>query len=156
MRIAVVYQWTNVTEANQSYGCNISGAGEGGRGYFGLECIPSQNPYFGNVGIKPRREAEVVAPSDMVAVGDYPGMPGGQDSDLFPWRFASGEVNEKMMTEEDADHLAARHNKGANVLFCDAHVEFAKVRKWNEATDEARCRWDHDHKPHREIWQDVW
>jgi len=47
--------------------------------------------------------------------------------------------------EDDGDHLAGRHNRGANAFFCDAHVEHAKLVQWNQASDLARRRWNSDH-----------
>jgi prepilin-type processing-associated H-X9-DG protein len=47
---------------------------------------------------------------------------------------------------------AARHDGGANMVFCDGHIEFAKRKKWIEGTDAARRRWNNDHEPHPETW----
>lgn len=47
---------------------------------------------------------------------------------------------------------AGRHNQGVNVAFCDAHVEYAKVRLWLKRTEPGRRRWNNDHEPHRETW----
>ncbi|PYL01555.1 MAG: hypothetical protein DME19_01215 [Verrucomicrobia bacterium] len=49
-------------------------------------------------------------------------------------------------------YIGAIHNDGANVLFCDGHVESAKQRKWQEPTDTARRRWNNDNQPHPETW----
>ena len=40
------------------------------------------------------------------------------------------------------------HRGGANVLFCDAHVDYGNQGKWIERTDRARRRWNNDHEPH--------
>ena len=42
------------------------------------------------------------------------------------------------------------HRGGANILFCDAHVDFGNQGKWIEKTDRARRRWNNDHEPHWE------
>jgi prepilin-type processing-associated H-X9-DG protein len=47
---------------------------------------------------------------------------------------------------------AARHNSGANIVFCDGHIEFATRDKWVEETPSARRRWNNDHEPHPETW----
>lgn len=41
-----------------------------------------------------------------------------------------------------------RHARGANVVFCDAHVEYAKTNRWLARTEVARRRWNNDHQPH--------
>jgi prepilin-type processing-associated H-X9-DG protein len=45
-----------------------------------------------------------------------------------------------------------RHNNGANVVFCDVHVEYGKLTAWLERSDRARSRWNNDNQPHRETW----
>jgi len=49
--------------------------------------------------------------------------------------------------------LAPRHNNGVNVVFCDAHVEYDKRTAWLQKTERARQRWNNDHRPHPETWQ---
>jgi prepilin-type processing-associated H-X9-DG protein/prepilin-type N-terminal cleavage/methylation domain-containing protein len=44
------------------------------------------------------------------------------------------------------------HNGGANMAFCDGHVEYAKQAAWMAATAAARCRWNNDNQPHPEYW----
>ncbi len=49
--------------------------------------------------------------------------------------------------------LRGQHAKdGANVAFCDGHVEFRTEQNWNAATDVARRRWNNDSEPHPETW----
>ena len=48
--------------------------------------------------------------------------------------------------------IKARHSGGDNLVFCDAHVEYAKTEKWVEETDPARKRWNNDNDPHDETW----
>ena len=86
-------------------------------------------------------ENQVKVPSDMIAVADArPRRPGGDMDldDIYP-------------TNLVAD-LVARHNKGANAVFCDGHVEYAKQIVWQRKTDSARQRWNNDHEPHPETW----
>lgn len=77
---------------------------------------------------------DIKIPADMIAFGDagVPGVisPNWQDVYLV------GEI----------------HNRGANVVFCDGHVEYAKQVKWIEPTDRARKRWNNDNQPHPETW----
>jgi prepilin-type processing-associated H-X9-DG protein/prepilin-type N-terminal cleavage/methylation domain-containing protein len=44
------------------------------------------------------------------------------------------------------------HDGGANMLFCDSHVEHRKTERWTAATDEARSSWNNDSLPHPETW----
>jgi prepilin-type processing-associated H-X9-DG protein len=44
------------------------------------------------------------------------------------------------------------HNGGANLLFCDGHVEFAKQSVWMAANDGERQLWNSDNQPHEEYW----
>jgi prepilin-type processing-associated H-X9-DG protein len=78
-------------------------------------------------------EHAVRVPSDMLALGDVVGWsriisPGGSSV---------------------ADH----HRGGANLVFCDGHVESGKQSKWIKPTEEARKRWNNDHQPHPETWR---
>ena len=45
-----------------------------------------------------------------------------------------------------------RHGGGANILFCDGHVEHGSQARWIEKTDSARRHWNHDHEPHPDTW----
>jgi len=94
-------------------------------------------PEVGSTGLP---EAGVKVTSEMIAVGDYPALR-HQDGVITP-----------LLSEENDDWVSDRHNKGANVVFCDSHVEYAKQKKWMEATDLARRRWNRDNEPHRETW----
>jgi len=49
---------------------------------------------------------------------------------------------------------ARRHNGGAQMLFCDSHVEWSKKTNWVKKTNKARRRWNYDHQPHPECWGD--
>jgi prepilin-type N-terminal cleavage/methylation domain-containing protein/prepilin-type processing-associated H-X9-DG protein len=111
---------------NPSYGMN--GAGTSGAGLLnslGLTRIPTLT------------ESEVVVPSDMIAIGDLVKY---DDADI------AGNL-----TETD-DYVGSLHNGGGNVVFCDAHVEWAKQANWMRATEAARKRWNYDHLPHSETW----
>ncbi|MFN2167227.1 MAG: hypothetical protein ACK2U9_13310, partial [Anaerolineae bacterium] len=47
---------------------------------------------------------------------------------------------------------ARRHLDGANMLFVDSHVEYAKFRDWVAQEAEIMSRWNRDHQPHPETW----
>ena len=47
---------------------------------------------------------------------------------------------------------STRHNGGANMLFCDGHVEYGKLASWVEHRDDVLRRWNRDNQPHRRFW----
>jgi prepilin-type N-terminal cleavage/methylation domain-containing protein/prepilin-type processing-associated H-X9-DG protein len=95
------------------------------------------------------RESSLVAPADMVASGDGPDLKrafAGMSLVLVPtFGILSREGFESYGP-------ARRHNGGANILFCDGHVEYGKYRRWVEHSDGAMRRWNSDHEPHPETW----
>ena len=82
----------------------------------------------------------LAAPADMIGLGDTMSIDEYFRDYRLPW----------------VDGLGIRvpdvHSRGANVAFCDGHVEYAKQRKWIEESDTARRRWNNDHEPHPETW----
>jgi prepilin-type N-terminal cleavage/methylation domain-containing protein/prepilin-type processing-associated H-X9-DG protein len=44
------------------------------------------------------------------------------------------------------------HDAGANMVFGDAHVQYAKQSFWIAATDTSRRLWNSDNQPHPEWW----
>jgi prepilin-type processing-associated H-X9-DG protein/prepilin-type N-terminal cleavage/methylation domain-containing protein len=135
--------WTNwtcidalgETWPNRSYGYNAHGTGGGplgfvvGRGLGGSVIFPDKTLFVA--------ESLVVAPSDMVAVADYDPSTSDddQDGDLHP-----DKLYDVTLTGE-------RHSRGANVVFCDGHVEYARTNQWRADTVVARQRWNNDHRP---------
>ena len=93
----------------------------------------------GGWGIK---EAKVCCPADMIAYGDTV-TGGGSLSPTATNRFGG-------MTARSLP--SSRHLGGANLLFCEGHVEYQKQARWIMATDTARRRWNNDHEPHLETW----
>jgi prepilin-type processing-associated H-X9-DG protein/prepilin-type N-terminal cleavage/methylation domain-containing protein len=86
----------------------------------------------------PVREAEVLHPSQMMAIGDS--MSGGLT-------FYRGDLKHFEIT----GFASSRHQGRANVLFCDGHVESPKLQSlFEDTSDEALSRWNRDHLPHRE------
>jgi prepilin-type N-terminal cleavage/methylation domain-containing protein/prepilin-type processing-associated H-X9-DG protein len=96
-------------------------------------------------------ESGVVAPGEMIAIADYdPGYDDDGDGDHPDCLFSYC--------------LTGNHHGGkANVVFCDAHVEYAKTSSWAAAAylfratshhDEGvRMRWNNDHQIHSTV---VW
>ncbi len=136
-------RWTNNAVApvrNPCYGYNMAGTGSyfGSGNSLGLDGVGGSR---GGGSGTPLSEGQVRAPSDMVAVADCKPVSGGEDNDLddlFP-------IN--LLVE-----LAARHNRGENVVFCDNHVAYAKHSIWLKKTELARASWNNDHQPHPETW----
>ena len=91
----------------------------------------------GSSSIAPITESEVVAPSQMMAVGDS--VVGGID-------FMRQEL--KYLEQHGA---SARHQGRLNVVFCDGHVESPTVNfLFKDTSDTALSRWNRDHQPHRD------
>jgi prepilin-type N-terminal cleavage/methylation domain-containing protein/prepilin-type processing-associated H-X9-DG protein len=134
--------WTNWTLVdatptiwpNRSYGYNPHGWGQGfgdqgrGRGLGGQAGFNGV-PVFTS-------ESQVVAPADMIAMADYdPTVDDDHDGDLHPDQLYSLTLT------------GLHHSRSANVVFCDAHVEFAWTNQWRAITPQALQRWNCDHKP---------
>jgi len=122
----------NTITCNRSYGYNGSGTSSD----------PEDTPYLG-LGAQwlytsgpPLPESAIAVPSDMAFCADYSpeATDDDNDGDLHPHLAYLG--------------LARRHAEGANVLFCDGHLEYGKLAQWKALTNEARRRWNHDHQPH--------
>jgi prepilin-type processing-associated H-X9-DG protein len=84
----------------------------------------------------------------MVAIGD--GFDGGngiiRDGGMALWRTYG--VQDYL---ESTKRSYARHQGKANVVFCDGHVESPTLQfLFADTSDEALCRWNRDHLPHRE------
>ena len=91
-------------------------------------------------------ECQVAVPSDMITLGD---SGSNLESDWL--------LNPNEDLNRDDSPLASwlpsqRHSNGANILFCDGHVEFGKQRRWIEKKDQACRRWNNDHQPHPKNW----
>jgi prepilin-type processing-associated H-X9-DG protein/prepilin-type N-terminal cleavage/methylation domain-containing protein len=121
-----------------SYGLNAWGSG--------LDADLGLDNSDGAIGEGGLREAWVVDPADMVAYGD------GPDGKLFPTDILVPTYGIDFGTVFETWGPARRHSGGANLLFCDGHVEYGKYRKWVEQRDDVMQRWNRDHQPHPESW----
>lgn len=136
-------KWTNIVslpQRNPCYGYNSAGTGRypASNASLGLDGGFDRSRYGGGTYLA---ESQVKMPSDMLAMADCRPISGGGDNDLddlFP-------IN--LLFE-----LAARHNRGENSVFCDAHVEYARHTAWLSRSNPARLRWNNDHQPHPETW----
>jgi prepilin-type processing-associated H-X9-DG protein len=118
-----------------SYGYNFRGLNSPGK-YGALGLGGRTVSAFGLLS-PPVDEAEVVAPSDMIAIGDsFDGNPVIQRGS---W------PGVKYMNYRDT---FARHQGRANVVFCDGHVESPTLQFLFEDTSAAALvRWNRDHQP---------
>ncbi|HVY70853.1 MAG TPA: H-X9-DG-CTERM domain-containing protein, partial [Verrucomicrobiae bacterium] len=116
-------------------GCAVIGTMEANLG-LGYGAIDKKHPLV--------RVGEVVNPADMIAIGDLQLPPGVWINVVSPnLQRAMGGLSSL---------VPSRHNGGANMTFCDGHVENARQSRWTEAADRARRQWNRDHEPHREAW----
>jgi prepilin-type N-terminal cleavage/methylation domain-containing protein/prepilin-type processing-associated H-X9-DG protein len=119
-----------------SYGYNYCGLNSPGKdGPLGLG---GRTMSIGGPLAPPVGESEVIAPSDMMAIGD--GFDGNPVIQRASWPNAQGYGNTFL-----------RHQDKANVVFCDGHVESPTLQYLFEGpSDAALVRWNIDHQPHRE------
>ncbi len=89
--------------------------------------------------VKPQN---VLSPADMIAVGD-----------LWSIDFPAYETAPWIAPEPTLRSVwpGTLHHGGANMLFCDTHVEYARQTNWMAPTDAALRRWNNDHAPHQEL-----
>ena len=125
-----------------SYGYNAFGVLN-----FGVLQVPdlTNSPGLGgklrsnSQGFAPIPESEVVAPSEMMAIGDS--FTGGS----YFWRGRDLDYLER------AGFASSRHNGKVNVVFCDGHVESPQLKfVFTDTSDAALVRWNRDHQPHRD------
>lgn len=88
-------------------------------------------------------EARVTHPGEMILAADaeFLWIDDDGDGDVNP---VDPDILFKVLTGK-------RHSNSANGVFCDAHVEFAKVTRWTARTEPTRERWNSDHHPHMEM-----
>jgi prepilin-type processing-associated H-X9-DG protein len=92
------------------------------------------------------RESQVLVPSDMIAYGDSSDLGNYSLSLIIPtFGIDMGDTFESWGPSK-------RHLNGANMLFCDGHVEYGRIRKWVEHRDDVMRRWNRDNQPHPESW----
>ena len=97
----------------------------------------------------PRVTAQMVsAPSDMIAIGDTDTAPYLSPVPL-QWVWTSTGVGDPSSAPQSLnfpDPLpSGRHQGGANVVFCDGHVEYGKQSDWISSSFSARRRWEINH-----------
>ena len=89
----------------------------------------------------------VVAPADMIEVGDL-------DSAISLQVYHGiGPDNQFAVSNSMPFYWPARvHAGGANIVFCDGHVETARQTNWVRRAETSMKRWNKDNQPHQETW----
>ena len=125
-------------------------------GYNGLGFGPNLglfgSPKEDGTGFTPVRESEVLAPAEMIAIGDgFIKTAGGQvlaPSDLL-LRIEQSVSASPEALQFWARAASVRHNDQANIAFCDGHVELIQNKKlFLDDSDDALRRWNKDNRPH--------
>ncbi len=137
-------QWSDAMHVGAAHGgTELLGYGYNDDRYLG-NALRNPDQMFGLQGhyslktknITPIAESEVVAPGDMMAIGD--GFEGNGLLRRCPIDFF-----------EPFGNILTRHHGNANMVFCDAHVEAPKLKfLFEETSDGALVRWNRDHQPH--------
>ena len=103
------------------------------------------NGYF-----KPVPANRILSPARMIAIADsgaFVNVPAlAQPSDALYVAFPF------LVVYAGQPGVGGWHNDGANALFCDGHVQFAKQPYWTNAAPEIRSLWNNDNQPHPEHW----
>jgi len=125
-----------ITKSPHSYGYNTFGLGDQ-TDNFGLGGRVGFNLGFHT--FTPIAESEVLAPGDLMMIGD------GFDASIALSRRKLAEL-------AIYGNTLTRHQGKANVFFCDGHVELPTLRfLFEDTSDNALSRWNRDHRPHREL-----
>jgi prepilin-type processing-associated H-X9-DG protein len=90
------------------------------------------------------RLTSLAAPADMIQIGDLQ-LPNSVWCNIIsPWhKQPFGPVD---------CVIPSRHSGGANMVFCDGHVQWSRQSKWIVEDASARSRWNNDHQSHPETW----
>ena len=156
---------------NFSYGLNVSGGvyqphdavpwpsqKMTWRGVAGTSQQYPEDPDYGEYQYYiPYKESDIRAPSDMITVGDRTsyadaGPTFGSFYGFYRWRNISPNIT-TLPRYKNRFNISRRHNRRANMLLLDGHVEAGTLRDWTLPSAETRRRWNHDNQPHPEDWQ---
>jgi prepilin-type N-terminal cleavage/methylation domain-containing protein/prepilin-type processing-associated H-X9-DG protein len=145
--------WHGYGQTN-GYGYNMMGYFHESDALYGLQGLLSTDN-----GVVPVREAEVLAPAGMIAIGDAVAgkangcvvktmcMMGRTDGQSFSLVYSAAFANLLPQASQSAQRT---HDGRANLVFCDAHVETLSLKTlFTDTDDTALRRWNKDHEPHR-------
>jgi prepilin-type N-terminal cleavage/methylation domain-containing protein/prepilin-type processing-associated H-X9-DG protein len=104
------------------------------------------------------RESSVLAPSDLIAVGDAfdrsknPDLDGTMtlDDTVAPATHLDSLAAYSSKTPPKRQPAFLAHHGRANRVFVDGHVESEDMRQPFAASDDQLMRWNVDHQPHRD------
>jgi prepilin-type N-terminal cleavage/methylation domain-containing protein/prepilin-type processing-associated H-X9-DG protein len=129
------------------YAINELGAGLAKIGSLGLESSPGVLPTG-------RSPCEITNPAEMIAIGDdalqLP-LKSGKSNKVGGWGVFT--LDQAFGSTWPYEPIGTVHSQGGNMVFLDAHVEWAHWWKWIEASESATRRWNYDNQPHPEVWQ---
>jgi prepilin-type processing-associated H-X9-DG protein/prepilin-type N-terminal cleavage/methylation domain-containing protein len=137
-----------------TYGYNVLGAAFAGQPPVNLGLGGDYVPNDQGGSYVPTPESRVKNPAQMIALGDCPAiLP-------VPPSIAAGLTPAELLWISspytfpvyDAPGVGQWHNGGANMVFCDGHVEFARQSVWMAATDAERQLWNNDNQPDEQYW----
>jgi prepilin-type N-terminal cleavage/methylation domain-containing protein len=132
-----------ITETTRfSYGFNDWGLNINARPQLGLGGDIDGGFYQGSV-----KDSMVVAPSQMIMVGDVPAL---KDPSLIQF---NANMDPTDSTPGHTQWPSNRHNYRTDLVFCDDHVESPKRNEViNSAQNSSwRNRWNNDNQPHNEV-----
>ena len=129
--------WSN-PEGSYAYNAWGTGSGSSGRPHLGLGGWWTSDGQKDSIS---RKDSEITAPVDMIALGDG----SGYDNDF--------EVHTLRNAAPSSSWPLMRHWPGLNAVYCDGHVEFNRILSMFERTEAARKRWNFDNEPHPETWE---
>ena len=122
-----------------TYGYNAYGIANGYRtetNVLGLGVKLTESPH---TLAPPVSESEVLNPSEMMAIGEV---------------FNSSPLFSRTPAIADSEKASLRHQKKANVVFCDGHEESPSLQVLFQSTNNAALsRWNRDNLPHRDLLQ---
>lgn len=139
--------------AKTSYGYNTYGAAIGGDSSRPGDSLLGLGVYVtgtdGKTNYPPQRKPEwIVAPSDMIAIGESFAAQAKQKSRISD-DFSRAQFN--LIYDPKQDPADQRHRKKLNTLFCDGHVASDTVQHWlYDWSDEWASKFNLDHQPHRD------
>ena len=148
-----------------SYGYNRSGVGMFDLGYERGLGLGGKMPRRGqpnlNLGdyayTNALPDSAVVAPSDMIAVGDaFIRAVGYADGEQSLHADIGFGFMGKALLVRHKENVTFKNQRGRlNYAFADGHVEAENINRWigpNNLADEKMRRWNNDNEPHRDLW----
>jgi len=128
-----------------SYAINQNGSAASGLGLGTSQIMPD---------VLSRKPSEIVSPANMIAIGDATAATTNRPLDGW-WKGAGWGTFTFTYTRLQSVRppvIGNVHNDGANMVFLDSHVEWARWTEWVEFSDTAASRWNYDNQPHPEAW----